>query len=347
MTQGLRVLSPGLFTTLQDIGRVGYQHLGVPAGGALDPVALQAANALVNNAPDTAALEIFYRGPTLEVVADEVRIALCGASALLERLGDANAAGGEKIESMRSLTLRRGEVIRIGALSGGAIAYLAVEGGFAVEPMLGSLSTDIRSQLGGIDARALSTGDILPLRSGKVSDTTEYSYRSLTLDPPRRLRILPGPQRDFFSDEEFAAFVNGLYTVGQNSNRMGMRLNGRPIAHRRGANIVSDAVAPGSIQIPGDGQPIILLADRQTTGGYPKIANVISADIPALGRVPAGAQIGFELVTMQAAIDARRQLISDLAALPQLRVPVRSNVADVATRLHECNLISGVIDAAA
>jgi biotin-dependent carboxylase-like uncharacterized protein len=345
MNSALRVLSPGLLTTIQDRGRTGYQYLGVPVSGALDPVALAAANALVNNRPDEAALEIFYRGPALAVEAESVRVAVAGGDALIERLEDRDADRGQRIETMRSITLHRGEAIRIGAVSGSACAYLAIEGGFAIEPVLGSLSTDIRSRIGGIAGRALMEGDHLPLRCGQASAMPELAFASLALATPKCVRIVAGAQRDFFTDTEFAAFTQTDYVVGANSSRMGLRLTGRPIAHNRGANIVSDAVAPGSIQIPGDGQPIVLLADRQTTGGYPKIASVISADIPALGRLKPGDTIGFQPVTLDEAVDARRQMLADIDALASRASPAAAS--DLMPRLLECNLISGVFDAAA
>lgn len=347
MKSALRVLSPGLLTTIQDRGRDGYQHLGVPVSGALDSVALAAANALVNNRPDAAALEIFYRGPALAVEADSVRVAVAGGDARIERLENCDAESGQRIEAMRSVTLRRGEVIRIGAISGGACAYLAIEGGFAIEPVLGSLSTDIRSRIGGIAGRALTAGDLLPLCRDHASTMPELALTSLVLAAPRRVRIVEGAQRDFFTDAEFEAFTQADYVVGANSNRMGLRLTGRPIAHSRSADIVSDAVAPGSIQIPGDGQPIVLLADRQTTGGYPKIASVISADIPSLGRLKAGAAIGFQPVTLDDAVDARRRMLAEINELASRVTAVPAAPSDLMPRLLECNLISGVFDAAA
>lgn len=347
MTPTLRVVSPGLLTTIQDLGRTGYQHLGVPVSGALDVVALAAANALVNNRPDEAALEIFYRGPVLAVEAKSVRVAVTGGEAQIERLSDPAARNGQRIEMMRSVTLRRGEAIRISAISGGACAYLAIEGGLAISPVLGSLSTDIRSRIGGIEGRALVEGDLVSLRCEEASAAPELTLGSLALSTPARVRILPGPQRDFFSDAEFKAFTESAYVVGTNSNRMGLRLTGRSVVHSRAANIVSDCVAPGSIQIPGDGQPIVLLADRQTTGGYPKIANVISADIPTLGRLKAGASIGFQPVTLEQAVEARRQMLAVMETLASRATPLPATPSDLMPRLFECNLISGVFDAAA
>lgn len=347
MNASLRVASAGLLTTIQDRGRSGYQHLGVPVSGALDIIALGAANTLVGNAPDEAALEIFYRGPILIADADSVRVAVACSDAQIEIVSDDLGRAGRRIEPMQSVTLARGEAIRVGAIRGTACAYLAVEGGFAVEPALGSCSTDIRSRIGGIQARALRDGDMLPLRLEQASGREELSLATCRLDAPDRVRIVPGPQRDFFSDAEYAALTQASYVVGADSGRMGLRLSGRPIAHSRGANIVSDAVAPGSIQIPGDGQPIVLLADRQTTGGYPKIANVISADIPALGRMRSGSSLAFAPVTLEEAVEARRQMKMQIDGLAARAVPVRTAPSDLNPRLMETNLISGVIDAAA
>jgi biotin-dependent carboxylase-like uncharacterized protein len=347
MTPALRVIAPGLLTTVQDLGRPGFQHLGVPVSGALDGISLRAANALVGNPPETGALEIAYAGPTLAVEADEIRVAVVGAQADIEVLPDVDATGGRRVVGQRSLLLSRGEVLRVGSLSGGRVAYLAVEGGFAIEPVLGSVSTYVRAGIGGLNGRALAAGDLLPLRLDRASARTESRLEGLDLASPPRFRALFGPQRDLFSDDEIAAFFASTYMVGPSSDRMGMRLSGRPIRHLRGFDITSDGVAPGSIQIPGSGEPIVLLADRQTTGGYPKIATVISADLPALGRLPAGATIGFEPVDVAAAEAARRQMFATIAAIPALIVPIAPAPADVAPRLFKCNLISGVVDAAA
>jgi biotin-dependent carboxylase-like uncharacterized protein len=347
MTPALRVLTPGLLTTVQDLGRRGYQHLGIPVSGALDPVGLRAANALAGNAPDVAALEVAYLGPTLVAEADDVRLGIAGAQAVIEILPDATASRGERINGMRSVRLRRGEAIRVGGLSHGAVLYLAVEGGFAIEPMLGSVSTYLRGGFGGWQGRALAAGDRLPLRCERASEREDCALDGFELAPPARFRAIPGPQSDYFSECEVAAFFANEYTVSAGSDRMGMRLAGRRLVHARGFDIVSDGIAPGSVQVPGNGQPIVLLADRQTTGGYPKIATVISADLPALGRLAVGARIAFELVNVEAAEAARRALYAELDSLPARIVPLRRSGTDVATRLHDCNLISGVVDAAA
>jgi biotin-dependent carboxylase-like uncharacterized protein len=346
MIPRLHIVRPGLLTTVQDLGRYGYQSLGIAVGGALDPIGLRAANTLVGNAPGAGVLEVLYLGPTIAIEADDVRMSFAGASAAIEILPDITATRGRSVESMRSIRLRRGEIVRIGSLSGGAVLYVAVEGGFDIEPTLGSVSTDIRGGIGGCQGRALIAGDRLPLRLMRATDRDECRIEGLDLGTPATVRAIAGPQSDYFTDSEIAAFFASEYTVGAGSNRMGMRLEGRPITHARGYNITSDAIAPGSIQVPGNGQPIVLLADRQTTGGYPKIATVVSADLPALGRLPIGAKIGFESVTIEQARGMRRILLAEIERIGDKIVPIgRSGTTDVAPNLSDHNLISGVVDA--
>jgi biotin-dependent carboxylase-like uncharacterized protein len=345
VSPALRVLSPGLMTTVQDLGRPGYQRLGVPVSGALDPVSLRAANLLAGNSPSVGALEIAYAGPTLAIEADDVRLAFVGAFAAIDVFADETMRNGTRIAPMRSIRLRRGQVVRIGSLSGGALIYLAVEGGFALTPVLDSVSTYLRGGFGGLDGRALGIGDRLPLVRERASETEEHGLDGLDLAAPPRVRIMAGPQHDHFAASAVARLCAGEYTVGIESDRMGMRLAGPSLAHTKGFNITSDAIAPGSVQVPGNGQPIVLLADRQTTGGYPKIATVISADLPALGRLPIGAKIAFELVTQEAAAAARRSLLAEIEALPGRIRPLARGGQDIAARLSDCNLISGAVDA--
>ncbi|HEY1362635.1 MAG TPA: biotin-dependent carboxyltransferase family protein [Xanthobacteraceae bacterium] len=345
MSPALRVLTPGLLTTIQDPGRVGYQSLGIPVSGALDPVSLRAVNALVGNEPGTGALEIAYIGPTLAIDADDARLAFVGANAPIEIRSELNATGCRRIDGGRSIRLRRGEVVSIGSLSGGAVLYIAVEGGFDIEPVLGSVSTYMRGGLGGWQGRALTAGDRLPLRRARASDRGDCRLVDLDLSPPPRFRAVAGPQSDHFSDGEIAAFFASEYIVGAGSDRMGMRLAGRRLGHARGYDIASDGIAPGSIQVPGNGQPIVLLADRQTTGGYPKIATVISADLPALGRLPIGAAVRFERVSIEQAEALRRRYAGELEAIRHRIAPLRETGPAAAPELLNHNLISGVVDA--
>jgi allophanate hydrolase subunit 2 len=201
--------------------------------------------------------------------------------------------------------------------------------------------------MGGWQGRPLLEGDVIPLRRFAASDRDEYLIDGLDLAAPRRFRAVLGPQSDNFSDQEIERFFASEYTVSAGSNRMGMRLEGQAIGHLRGFNIVSDAIATGSIQVPGSGQPIVLLADHQTTGGYPKIATVISADLPALGRLPIGSRVSFAPVTLEQAAVARRELCATVDGIAGKMVQLAAPATAVAARLLECNLISGVQDAAA
>jgi biotin-dependent carboxylase-like uncharacterized protein len=344
MTAILRVLSPGLLTTVQDLGRPGYQSLGIPVGGALDPVSLRAANVLVDNPPETGALEVAYLGPTLAVEADEVRLSFVGAAAAIDVFSDDAMSSGRRVEGMRSVRLQGGQVVRIGSLSGGAVLYVGIAGGLDIEPVLGSVSTCLRGNIGGWQGRALMQGDRLPLRRAEPGGDDDYGFEDLDLSPPPRFRVIVGPQSDHFSASTIAAFFDSEYTIGAGADRMGMRLEGRSLEHARGFNITSEAIAPGSVQVPGDGKPIVLLADRQTVGGYPKIATVISADLPALGRLPIGAKIHFAPVTIEEAGAARRGLLATIEGLPGKRVRLAHSAADLTPRLLDCNLIGGVVD---
>lgn len=339
----LKVVAPGLMTTLQDLGRPGYQRLGIPVSGALDGVSLRAANLIVGNPPGMGALEMAYQGPTLAVEAESVRVAYAGGTAAIDILPGEGASSGERLQPLQSTRLRKGQILRIGALSGSAVGCLAVEGGFDVAPVLGSQSTFARAGLGGLEGRPLRAGDILPLKQERTDDRRECMLPSFVLAPPRYFRVVLGPQDDYFSDEGKRTFLESVYTVSPASDRMGMRLAGPALAHAKGYNIVSDGTAPGSIQVPGNGLPIVLLADRQTTGGYPKIATVISADMPALGRLMPGAKVAFKAVDIAAAEAAHRQLRADIDAIAESIVSVRAAID--AAKLLESNLVSGMIDA--
>ena len=345
MKPALRVAAPGLMTTLQDLGRKGYQRLGIPVSGALDAVSLIAANAIVGNAPGTGALEIAYRGPTLVVEAASARLALAGGAVTVEVLPADGAPTGRRIAPLQSVRLRRGEALRVGTLAGSALGYLAVEGGFAAAPVLGSQSTYARAGLGGFEGRALRAGDLLPLQRGQAEEREESMLPSLDLAPPERIRVVLGPQDDCFSERGRRTLLDGAFTVSAASDRMGMRLDGPALEHAKGFNIVSDGIAPGSIQVPGNGLPIVLLADRQTTGGYPKIATVIAADLPALGRLAPGAKIAFAAVSIAEAEAEHRRHAARLAALPRQVVAVRGAPSIDAAALLGSNLVSGVVSA--
>ncbi len=227
----------------------------------------------------------------------------------------------------------------------GSVLYLAVEGGFDIAPVLGSRSTYARAAIGGFQGRALRVGDAIPLMLADVAEREEQMLPSLDLAPPKRFRIVLGPQDDYFTEAGIATLTGATYTVTPATDRMGMRLDGPKLEHAKGYNIVSDGIAPGSIQVPGNGLPIVLLADRQTTGGYPKIATVISADLPALGRLVPGAKVAFEAVDIETAEAAARQLAAELAAMADRMVPARREPMVDEAKLMGENLVSGMVDA--
>ena len=340
MTAALKVLSPGVHTTVQDLGRLGYQAFGVPVSGALDAVSHRLANRLVGNADNAPTLEILFHGPTLEVQADSVRVGIVGGEAEIELLGDRPRSLG----GWRSVTLRRNQVFRVSRLGDVACCYLSAEGGFAVEPCLGSASTYARGGIGGFEGRALHAGDLLPLMCEHASETSELGLAEpppTGLDQP--IRLVLGPQQDYFTDAALSSLVTDAFTVSKHSDRMGMRLEGATLAHRDGYNIVSDGIATGAIQVPGSGQPILLLADHQTTGGYPKIATVISADIPVVGRRKPGDSIRFTAVEVEEAERLRREAEAAFEGLVAGLAPIKPTGEPDPSRLLEANLISGVV----
>lgn len=335
----LTVISPGFHTTVQDLGRIGWQDSGVPVSGALDTFSLRVANGLVGNAPGTAALEILLMGPTLEVAADSVRVALVGDAAKLDLLGE----NGRAIPSGQSVTLRRGDRFRVGGLLSSACAYLAVEGGIAVPDFLGSASTYVRGGLGGFAGRALREGDALALAKPSVEDRAELRLRRMPEIDRDVVRVVLGPQDDYFDEANLASFLGAEWRISRDADRMGVRLEGPKLSHKAGYDIVSDGIVTGAIQVPGSGQPILLLADHQTTGGYPKIATVISADLPAVGRRRPGGIIRFAAVTVGEAEEYRRLQERDLAKLLAGLEPVTQEAAIDLDALYTRNLISGVV----
>ncbi len=292
----LEVLNPGLLTTVQDAGRKGWARYGVPPSGPLDEVAFTAANILAGNSPDAAALEITLSGPLLRV-ARECLIAVCGATFDLW-------VGTLPVPLWHAVYVRAGRIITFGTRRSGARAYLAVSGGIALPPFLGSQATYLPGGFGGLEGRALQAGDRLPLGETAVRDLLARAGRVWPADrrPPYTsqptLRVVLGPQDEHFTAEGLATFLNSTYRLTQDVDRMGARLQGPPITHRGITGIVSDGVVTGSIQVPPDGQPIVMLADHQTTGGYPKIATVIRADLPLLAQLAPGDEVRFTAISL-------------------------------------------------
>lgn len=341
MSAALKVIRPGLFDTLQDFGRVGFMALGMPTAGAMDRIGLRLANALLGNPPGMAGLEIGVMGPDLLIEADSVRVALVGplSPALLE----GPDAPPKPLESDRTHLLKRGQILRVGMIEGSSTAYLAVAGGFALPPFMGSLSTYARAGVGGLDGRKLGQGDSLPLARLQATPSDERKLAAPFDYGSGPIRVIWGPQEDYFTAEGRRTFVGSDYRVSKEADRMGIRFEGPSIAHANGADIISDGIAAGAIQVPGAGLPIVLLADRQTVGGYPKIATVASVDLPRLGRLLPGQTVRFQPVKVAEAETLRREQESRIArAIADFKVARPPGGIDLA-RLYEENLIDGVV----
>jgi antagonist of KipI len=320
----IKVLRPGLLTTLQDSGRHGHQHLGLCPGGAMDPLALRLANALVGNPQHEAALEITVLGPEL-VFEKATLVALCGG----EFYGD--------FPKHRPVLMSAGAKIAIGRVQRGARAYLAVAGGFLLEPVLGSKSTYLPGRFGGFQGRALRRGDVLPLREdiselsrqrfGRLKkpvrkqtySTVRWHAPPVTLPEhePVLLHALEGQHFDSFDVPSQRAFFDAVWRIAPESNRMGFRLAGPALSRREGDEILSGPTCLGSVQVPGSGAPIALMADHQTTGGYPRIAEIASADVPRLAQLAPGGTLRFARCDLQMAIELRRDTKARVA--PALR----------------------------
>ena len=341
MSAALKVVRAGLFDTVQDLGRTGYMALGMPTAGAMDRVGLRLANALAGNSAETAGLEIGVMGPDLLVEADSVRVALAGP--LSPSLIESADAAPKALETDRTHLLKRGQTLRVGMVEGASTAYLAVSGGFSLPRFMGSLSTYSRAGVGGFQGRKLGPGDALPLVRAAAPGGEERKIATAFDYGSGPIRVVWGPQDDYFTDEGKRTFIESEYRVSKEADRMGIRFEGPTIAHAKGADIISDGIAAGAIQVPGAGLPIVLLADRQTVGGYSKIATVASVDLPRLGRLLPGQSVRFTAITVDKAEELRRdqevRIQRTIAGFQTAHPPGGVDLA----RLYEENLIDGVV----
>ena len=299
---GIVVQHPGLLTTVQDTGRWGYQHLGVPVAGPMDVASHRLANLLVGNDDRAASLEVTLAGPELHFEESGV-VAVTGAEFAAQ-------LDGVDVPMHTSCFVRRGQTLAFGARTSGARGYVGVAGGIDVPPVLGSRATHMASGVGGLAGRALRMGD--RLSTGEVGSAT-YAGRSASPVIPlsadgARVRFVPGPNQDRFDDAELDRFEKTRFTITTESDRMGYRLEGSTLAVRDGGELISRAVVHGTVQVPPNGRPIVLMADRQTAGGYPSIVTVISADLPVVGQLSAGQWIEFTRCTQRQALEALEAL---------------------------------------
>jgi biotin-dependent carboxylase-like uncharacterized protein len=305
----ITVLRPGLFTTVQDEGRPGFLAFGMPLSGAMDHHALSIANLLAGNPRGAAAIELTLLGATFRFEADAY-VALAGADMR-------GTLDGAPVAAWSAFPVRRGAVLALSAAVDGARAYLAVRGGIDVPPFLGSRATYVRARVGGLGGRLLAPGDALPVGPASPPPPPRALHGAAVPRYGRevRLRVLPGPQEDHFAREGVATFFGSPYTVTNRNDRMGYQLEGPTVRHRAGPDIVSDALLPGAVQVPGSGRPIVMMADSQTVGGYAKIGAVIEADLPALAQARRGDVVRFVRCPYAAAVRALGEARAGLDAL--------------------------------
>ncbi|MDB5592126.1 biotin-dependent carboxyltransferase family protein [Enterovirga sp.] len=335
----LLVESCGPMTSLQDMGRVGSGRHGISRSGAMDRLALAEANALVGNAPGEGAIELMLAGGAFQAVDGPVRIALTGARMKL-------SVDGAPVAPSTSVLVPAGARVTVGPAAAGIFGYLAVSGGIAIEPQLGSVSLQPRAGIGGIEGRALRPGDRLPVRPGAPEAAGERTLPPVPLDLEAPIRVVLGPQDNLFPAESVAAFLSNTYTVSDEADRMGYRLSGPTISHLRGYNIVSDGLVQGSVQVPGSGMPIVMMADHQTTGGYPKIATVITADLRVLAQRRSGDTVRFQAVDVEAAQALARVRATEIRSAAERAVQVRGGLPG-SEELLALNLAGDATDALA
>ena len=334
----LEILSPGAFASLQDGGRRGHRRIGVPWAGVLDRRLMRIANALADRDEDAPVIECFDGGLHVVAHASAVKLAVAG-DAVVEVDGP---DGRRQLAPWRSVTIAEGEALRVRKMGSGRIAMVAVVG-LDLPAVMGSASTYVRAGLGGVDGRALAAGTRLAL-----NDADAWGSDRVLTQPPavdeRPIRLVPGPQADHFSAAALEALVGGDYRVTAEADRMGIRLEGARLEHTAAAEIVSDATVPGSIQVPGAGQPIVLLADAQTAGGYPKIATVITADLGRLAALRPGQTLRFATVTAAEGAQIARAAEAETRALIAAIRPLPADGIDLVA-LYTGNLVDGVVHA--
>ena len=323
----------GPASSVQDGGRHGAQRYGLTPSGAMDLLALAAANVLAGNPPLAAAIEIGPFGAAFTAIDGAVRVALAGAS----RNADIS---GRAVACNTSMTLADGETLTLGFARGGSFSYLAIEGGIAGEPTFGSLSVNARAGLGSPFPRPLQAGDELQTAVASGAAERRIDLPAAT-DAP--IRVVMGPQDDEFGNAT-KLFLDSEWKISVTSDRMGYRLEGPVIKHLHGHNIVSDGTVNGSIQVPGNGAPIVLMPDRGTSGGYPKIATVISADFGRFAQLPAGKGFRFKAISMAEAQAELRKFAGLLRTLPDRVKPIENFDLNIEA-LSDANVAGSAVSA--
>lgn len=309
-----------MLTTVQDLGRCGYMASGFQQSGAMDRFAAEAANLLVDNSERDGVLEMTMLGVKVYFDEDNV-IAITGAE-FTPTVTDFETGEVTELPMNRAKRIKKGDVLDCGSAKSGLRGYLAVAGGFDIAPVMGSMSTNLKCKTGGFEGRKLKAGDVIPHRHpqgwlfsmvGRVYEPEKRTDGTVTI------HVIPGPQDDYFSDKGKNTFYSEVYSVTADSDRMGIKLDGAPVESIDGVDIISDGIVAGSVQIPSAGKPIIMMADRQTTGGYAKIATVITSDLPLLAQLRPGGTLRFKKVDLQYAV---KRIKADKKALKKLQTNI-------------------------
>ena len=303
----IKINFPGPLTTVQDEGRMGLMSVGFSSGGAMDADSMRLANILVGNSEGEGTLEMTFMGISAEFDFDAV-IAITGADMM-------PTVNGSPIPMYAAVGVHAGDTLEMKNAKSGMRSYLAVSGGFDIEKAMGSLSTNLKCGIGGYEGRKLMAGDeIYCNRSSRLIGERACEAENFGSDRIS-VRVILGPQDDYFTDKGIATFLSSEYTVSDKSDRMGIRLTGDAVENKNGVDIVSDGIAMGAVQIPASGEPIIMMADRQTTGGYAKIATVIGRDLTLLSQAKPGTRVSFKAVSEKEAVKLLRKQKNKLSRL--------------------------------
>ena len=336
----IKILDAGLLTTVQDLGRYGFQRYGVSASGVMDEYSAKIANKLVGNKVGEAVLETTLKGVQIEFL-QNTAVAITGGNCDV-------TLNGTKIELWQSYLVNRGDILKMGICRSGLRNYLAFAGGIDVPIIMNSKSTNLKAKVGGFNGRKLMTGDILSVGVGSLeAPLTLNKHYIPTYSKDIKVGVILGQQDDYFTEAGIKTFLNETYTVTQESDRMGIRLSsvsGATIEHKNGADIISDGITFGAIQVPGSGQPIVMMADRQTTGGYTKIGNVISSDLAKLAQATPGTKVKFVEYTLEQAVQAIKNNDIIINNQNSYVSPVKEEVVDSSSRDYRIKINNKIFE---
>lgn len=336
----IKILDAGLLTTVQDLGRYGFQRYGVSASGVMDEYSAKIANKLVGNKVGEAVLETTLKGVQIEFL-QNTAVAITGGNCDV-------TLNGTKIELWQSYLVNRGDILKMGICRSGLRNYLAFAGGIDVPIIMNSKSTNLKAKVGGFNGRKLMTGDILSVGVGSLETPLTLNKHYIpTYSKDIKVGVILGQQDDHFTEAGIKTFLNETYTVTQESDRMGIRLSsvsGATIEHKNGADIISDGITFGAIQVPGSGQPIVMMADRQTTGGYTKIGNVISSDLAKLAQATPGTKVKFVEYTLEQAVQAIKNNDIIINNQNSYISPIKEEVVDSSSREYRIKLNNKVFE---